>query len=325
MTPPAARRAQSTTPFTTNVAPQAPTMTSERWVTPPGSDPHRRRGNGARGVRLGADAVAELEIVQRTVEPRTRQSLAADLARLGLSAGTTVIAHASLSSLGWVSGGAVAVLQALLDVLGGTGTLVMPTHTADNSDPAAWSDPPVPESWHQVIRDSMPAFDPAITPTRRMGVIAELFRSWPGALRSIHPSVSFAAFGSNARRITEGHGLDYGLGESSPLARIYELGGQVLLLGAGFDSNTSFHLAEHRAGLHAPIQSASAFHRDGARMWGTYADIEVDSEPFAEIGAALEATGVVRLGQVGSATARLFPQREAVDFAVHWLKAHGRV
>lgn len=262
------------------------------------------------------------EIVERTAEPRTRQSLAADFERLGLRAGATVIAHASLSSLGWVSGGAVAVLQALLDVLGDAGTLVMPTHTRDNTDPAGWSNPPVPESWHQTIRNSMPAFDPATTPTRAMGAIAELFRSWPGVLRSGHPSLSFAALGRNARRVIEPHDLNCSLGETSPLARIHELGGHILLLGVGFDRNTSFHLAEYRAGVRPPIQSASAFYRDGARVWGAYADIDTDSEPFPAIGAALEATGVVRLGQVGSATARLFPQREAVDFAVQWLKAH---
>jgi aminoglycoside 3-N-acetyltransferase len=155
-----------------------------------------------------------------------------------------------------------------------------------------------------------------------MGATAEVLRTWPGALRSGHPSLSFAALGRNARRIIESHDINCALGEISPLARVYDLGGHVLLLGVGFDRNTSFHLAEYRAGVCPPIQSASAFYRDGARVWGDYADIDIDSEPFPAIGASLEATGVVRLGQVGSATARLFPQREAVDFAVQWLKAH---
>ena len=266
--------------------------------------------------------MSELELVERTPEPRTRQSLAADSAQLGLKAGSTVIAHSSLSALGWVVGGPVAMVQALLDVLGEDGTLVMPAHTADNSDPADWSNPPVPEAWHPIIRASMPAFDPALTPTCAMGAIAELFRTWPGALRSNHPSVSFAALGRNARRIVEKHGLAYALGDSSPLARIYDIGGHVLLLGVGFGSNTSFHLAEYHAEVRKPIQSCAAFHRDGTRHWGTFDDIEVDSETFPEIGAAFEATGLVRIGQVGSATARLFSQREAVDFAVHWLKTH---
>jgi aminoglycoside 3-N-acetyltransferase len=267
-------------------------------------------------------AVPELEVVERTPEPRTRQSLAADLRQLGLKAASTVIVHSSLSSLGWVVGGPVAVLQALLDALGEDGTLVMPAHTRDNSDPADWSNPPVPEAWHRVVRDSMPAFDPALTPTRAMGAIAELFRTWPGALRSNHPSLSFAALGRHARLMVENHSLAYALGDASPLARLYDIGGDVLLLGVGFDRNTSFHLAEYRAEVRKPIQSRAAFYRDGARHWGAFPDIEVDSEVFPEIGAAFEATGLVRIGRVGSATARLFSQREAVDFAGHWLKTH---
>ena len=81
--------------------------------------------------------------------PATVPSLAADFAALGVQPGMVLIVHSSLKSLGWVNGGAVAVILALEQVLGAEGTLVMPTHSADNSDPAHWENPPVPESWWQ--------------------------------------------------------------------------------------------------------------------------------------------------------------------------------
>ena len=95
-----------------------------------------------------------------TVEPppgslQTRESLAADLRALGLRAGGIVLCHTSMRSLGWVCGGPVAVAQALLDVLGPDGTLVVPAHSTDNSDPAGWPFPPVPQDWWPAIREHM--------------------------------------------------------------------------------------------------------------------------------------------------------------------------
>ena len=120
--------------------------------------------------------------------PYTVQSLGSDLRALGVTAGDTVLAHSSASSLGFVAGGAQAVVQALLDVLGPEGTLVVPTHTPDNTDPADWCNPPVPESWWPAIRSQAPGFDPSRTPSRWMGVIAETVRTWPGSAAQRSPA-----------------------------------------------------------------------------------------------------------------------------------------
>src|SRR5215469_7875617 len=120
----------------------------------------------------------ENQAVLRAERPNTRDSLAADLRALGVKPGMTLPVHSSLSALGWVAGGPVPVIQALMDVLTPEGALVAPTFTGDNSDPALWAHPPVPEAWWPIIRRQTPAFDPEITPTRMMGRIAETFRTW---------------------------------------------------------------------------------------------------------------------------------------------------
>jgi aminoglycoside 3-N-acetyltransferase len=264
----------------------------------------------------------EFTSVQLADAPRTRQSLAADLRRLGLAPGMTVIAHSAMSRLGWVCGGPVAVVQALMDVLTPEGTLVMPAHTGEYSEPSYWGRPPVPESWWPAIRATMPAFDPQVSPTRGMGKIAETFRSFPGVLRSRHPQVSFTSWGRHAAFITADHSYDYGLGEASPLARVYDLDGHVLLLGVGHGNNTSLHLAEYRApGAEPFTQGAPILDERGQRQWRVLQDIVTDADPFAELGAAFEQTGAVTIGKVGSADAGLMRQRAAVDFAVGWIGA----
>jgi len=262
----------------------------------------------------------EEQIIQSTPEPRTRLGLAVDLRALGVRSGTTLLVHASMASLGWVSGGPVAVIQALMDVLTPHGTLVMPAFTG-YSDPVHWENPPVPRSWVPVIHASMPAFEPETAPTRGMGVIAENFRSWPGVLRSRHPLDSFCAWGSHAERLTADHELDDGLGEGSPLARLYDLGAHVLLLGVGFDNNTSFHLAEHRAPrIRGRVTQRVPMLGPQGRQLVTIDEIDYSTDNFVEIGEALVAAGQVRLGHVGSAATRLFSQPACVDFACEWFR-----
>jgi aminoglycoside 3-N-acetyltransferase len=253
--------------------------------------------------------------------PATRASLAADLAALGLSTGDTVLVHSSMKAIGWVPGGQVAVVQALLDVLGQDGTLVVPTQTGGNSDPKLWSRPPVPEAWWPTIREHMPAFDPAITPSLGIGAVAESVRTWPGAVRSNHPHTSFAAVGARAAALMARHDLDSQLGEGSPLRALEDVDARVLLLGVGFDVCTAFHLAEYRVPSRKTEHSGAVLTERG-REWITYVDVATDSDDFDRLGAAYEPTATILRGQVGNADAHLFPLREAVAFATGWLRAN---
>ena len=263
----------------------------------------------------------EAEIIKKTPVPRTIDSIAQDLRQLGLAEGTTVIVHSSLSAIGWVCGESVALVRALMDIVTAEGTIVMPAQTS-LCDPALWNNPPVPPEWIDIIRDTMPAYDTAITPTCGIGVVAETFRKWPGVIRSANPKHSLAAWGRNAGLVTACHTIDAGLGESSPLARIYDLDGQVLMLGTGYDTCTSLHLAEYRVPGGIRFKEGSPIMKDGRRIWQTYEDLELKCDLFPEIGAEFERRTRVNKGLVGSAESRLFRQREAVDFAVEWLTAH---
>lgn len=252
----------------------------------------------------------------------TRTSLGADLRALGLNWGSVVLVHSSLSSLGWVAGGPVAVVQALVDVVGRHGTVVVPTHTGGNSDPAGWRNPPAPEDWWATIREELPGFHPKTAPTD-MGAVAETVRTWPGAKRSDHPQVSFAAIGDRAEEFTARHKFTPALGDPSPLGRLETARAQVVLLGVGYSACTAFHLAEYRVPGAAPqVAHGGATQVDGHRRWSTWLDLDLDASDFGALGAAYEMTEEVTVGRVGTATARVFPLAGAVAFAERWLTHH---
>lgn len=263
--------------------------------------------------------------------PLTQAQLSADLRALGLSSGQCVLVHSSLRRIagpgGWIIGGAEAVILALEEVLTPDGTLVMPTHSSDLSEPAYWVAPPVPATWWPSVRAHMPAFRPDLTTTRGMGRIPETFRRQAGVRRSNHPQHSFAAWGRHADFITAGHALSPSLGEASPLARLYDLDGWILLLGVGHDRNTSLHLAEARAdwpGKTSEPQGAP-IERDGRREWVTFDNLSLDESDFPQLGAAYAAAGgrVVQ-ALVGQAQTLWMPQRPLIDFAVTWMTANRR-
>ena len=269
--------------------------------------------------------MSEVDAIARSKRPASDASLAADLTALGLRPGDIVLVHTALSALGWVCGGAVTVIEALLAVLGQQGTLVMPAHSGGLSEPANWQNPPVPPEWWSAIRATMPPFDIHSTPTRGIGVTAELFRTWPGALRSDHPTSSMAAVGPHAAELLREHPLDDPLGEASPLGRLYEAGAKVLLLGAGHDSNTSLHLSERGAfGDRQELASTgSPVVRDGERRWVAYTEPLALTDDFEALGAAFEsASDQVTVVRVGAGIGRLMDQRALVDFGTEWLTRH---
>ena len=228
--------------------------------------------------------------------------------------------HCSMSRLGYVIGGAETVVDALLDAVGPDGTVVMQTHTSENSDPAAWRNPPVPEAWWEAIRENTPAFRADRTPSRKMGAVAEHLRTRSSAFRSQHPSDSCVALGALAETITRDHRLTPSLGAGSPLDRLVEHDAQVLLLGVDHGNNTLLHYAEHLAEWPDKRQGrfGSAMLVEGKREWVWRHDLVHDDQDFTEVGEAFAATGAERT--VG--TLRCCNGRALVSFAAQWFSKH---
>ena len=269
----------------------------------------------------------EGSVVNSTKQPNTISSLKRDFMTLGVKPRDIIIMHCSLSKIGWTVGGLVSVIRAIMQTLTPDGTLVMPTFTGGNSEPSKWQNPPVPESWWDTIRKEMPAFEPQITPTRGIGKIVELFRNWPGVLRSNHPMSSFAAWGKNAKFIIENHELIDDLGEGSPISRLYELDGQILLIGVTHENNTSIHLAEYRSDFPGKKKTitGSAIMVKNQQKWVEWEELELNSDDFAQLGKDFESKINYIPGKIGMAESRLVSVRAIVDFGVEWLKKNRKV
>ena len=249
----------------------------------------------------------------------SRNDIIEDLRKLGVREGMVLEVHSSLSSLGYVVGGAQSVVDALLEAVGFNGTLVMPIQSSENTEPSFWVNPPAERQLWAKIRESTPAFKPDESDITHMGRIAENLNRRPGSYRSYHPSCAFVTYGKYGKLIAQKQSLDFPLGEQSPLAEMYNLPTYVLLLGVGYDNCTGMHLGEYRSNARKVNLQGGAIEENGYRKWVKYLDITLDSDEFVEIGKEMEERGMVSEGTVGHAQCKLFKLADAVDRTAAWL------
>lgn len=259
----------------------------------------------------------------------TRSQLVRQLRGLGLEAGQVVMLHASVRAVGWVVGGPDQVLAALLEVLGPEGTLMMMVSWEDGTfEMAEWS-----EEKRRAYLEEAPPFDPARSRAyRKWSILTEYLRTWPGSCRSVHPDGSMAAVGRLAAWITADHPLRYGHGPGSPLAKLCEAGGKVLLLGAPFTSLTLLHYAEHLARVPGKrvVRYRCPVLQAGRRVWVELEEYDTNSPIgewegdgyFSLIPQEALGRGLGRMGPVGAALCHLFDAAGLHRFAVQWLEDH---
>ena len=264
--------------------------------------------------------MSEQNAILNSKAPITRESLRADLINLGLKENDIIIAHASMSKLGWVVGREVTIIDALLDVLGQNGTLIMPSQSGENSDPIYWQNPPVPKEWIETIKEHMPVFDPKRTPTRSMGKVVDNLLMHPDCIRSNHPQVSFCGVGKEAKKILSNHELTPGLGKGSPLQKLYDANAKILLLGVGYGNATALHLPESELENVKKHKTGAKILVDTIPTWVEFEEVSYDDEDFVLLGEAFEKEHDDQKYQIGNYECRLINMVELCDFASTWFK-----
>jgi aminoglycoside N3'-acetyltransferase len=218
---------------------------------------------------------------------------------LGVERGGVLLVHMSYRAVRPVEGGPAGVIDALLAAVGDKGTLVMPSWT-DNDD---------------VV------FDPLVARANSdLGVTPDLFWRRPGVRRSDHP-FAFAATGPRAETIVGDplplppHRLE------SAVGRVFELDGQVLLLGVGHDANTTIHLAEALSNVPYGVPKHITVLQNGRAARIDYLENDHCCQKFALADGWLRDRGVQREGPVGNAHARLLKSRDVVEIVGERLRA----
>lgn len=230
--------------------------------------------------------------------PVSQSELTRQLLALGVRPGAVLLVHCAFSRVGPVDGGPVGLIQALQSALGPAGTLVMPSMTDDDDN----------------------VFDPRGTPCAGMGIVADTFWRLPAVLRSDSPH-AFAASGPQAATITAPHPIDFPHGLDSPVGRVLEQDGQVLLLGVGHDANTTVHLGEALAGVRYRRPKQACAQVNGAPTRIAYGEIDHCCQNFSLVDGWLDASGLQRHGRVGTAQARLAHARDIINVVTDRLRA----
>lgn len=219
------------------------------------------------------------------------------LGELGVHRGGVLLVHTSFREVRPVEDGPLGLIRALRASLGPKGTLVMPT-----------------------MSDGESAFDPRSTPSHGMGITAELFWRQPGVVRSTHPGGSFAAEGPLAERICAPQPLSPVHGVDSPLGRVFELGGQVLLLGVAYSECTVLHVAENVANVPYSVTHPCIVEVDGVPRQVMIPETDHCCRGFCQTESWMRARGLLRRGKVGNANSTLADARDIVAIAVERLR-----
>jgi len=255
--------------------------------------------------------VTKMDLETRTRERRhvTKDDIEKGLCELGLKRGDNVGVHSSLSSLGYVEGGADTVIDALLETVGEEGTVVMPTYSTNRREiERTQREVELGVTWKYKI---LP-YDPQETPCWT-GRIPEAFRKRKGAVRSLNPTHSLAAIGPKADELVQGWN------------KLLEADGYILLLGVDLGCCSAMHLAEERVHLPPHILEKleppqELLEEYGADLGWPKWDIGYGPYPdFAKMEKPCKEHGIMKTVRIGEATVKLLRLRDLINLYAEYL------
>lgn len=232
----------------------------------------------------------------------TKETLVHDLKALGVKPGDLLNVKASLKSIGWIEGGVVTLIEALLEAVGPDGTIIADAFVY------AYPLPLSSEDAKKVSTQETPSY---------AGALPNAMIKYPGAFRSPHPIQKFAGIGRDAEKLTQAHTVD---SEAYQLLGIMaDMGGKNLKIGSDekVPGVGTTHVAIERLGIkrNRPLTGVNYLSKDGTIQlfevnWsGGCSDAWLKFYPaYREIGAFLGE------GTVGEAPAKISSMKKTLDW-----------
>ena len=174
---------------------------------------------------------SQLNIDKKKGKIWSKEQLINQLMGMGIVQNDVLLVHSSLSKMGYVNGGAHTVVDAILEVIGDNGHLLMP-----NSPNASYQADYIKE---------LKVFD-VDQHKSKLGAISEVHRTHPKSVRSWHPTEPVSCIGPNAKDFVAHHHLDLTpYGEKSPFYKVTANKGKILMIGVTLAiAGTNLHVLE---------------------------------------------------------------------------------
>jgi aminoglycoside N3'-acetyltransferase len=260
---------------------------------------------------------------------RKSSELAADMRRLGVAPGDTLMVHASLRKIGPVEGGANGVIAALDEAVGRDGTLLMILGAEIEHE---WVNQR-PEEEREALLANVAPYDPLAAPVlSEVGHLAEAFRVHPGTIVTDNPSGRFAARGRRADELLRNPPWDDYYGPDSPLDRLCRWDGKILRLGANPETVTALHHAEYLADVpnkrrvrryYRVMGTEGPVTRSVECLNDEFGIVRTEGEDyFAIIVKAYLGEARAKFGKVGNADSELIDAKDIVNYGARWMNAN---
>jgi len=217
---------------------------------------------------------------------------------LGIQSGMALEVHSSLSSLGYVEGGANTVIEALMATVGNNGVIVMPAFAISELMPLIDEDKQL-----GIAEKSRILSEDDFTTNNGLGIIANTFRDRSDTI-----------LGKGIFRVTA-WGKDAELHATAGFGRIIDFGGYALLLGVDIYRMSSMHYVEDSQPVwlrqkFAPTAEARAKYPEREWMIGGWIPV---NKPWYEIQEKAYQAGIIKDGMVGNAKCMLLRVKPVIE------------